>query len=89
MIKLHLKHLLILIRKKNILSDNASNAIQKLKDIGEVEYICVYYTLKFLGLSLYQLSKLTMKNIKGNCDSLMFISYKYKKKKLVKKRFQK
>ena len=88
-IKLKVRLLLILIKKKNSFSDNTLNTIQKLKDLGDIEYMCAYYTLYFLGLSFYQLSKLKIKNIKKNCELLLFISYKYKKKKLIKKKIPK
>ena len=75
--------------KTNTYKPNIINIIQKLKNINNVEFLCCFYILYFFGLSFYQLSKLTLKNYKSNLKKLVFISYKYKKKIIKKKKIDK
>lgn len=77
------------IKKKNTLPDKTLEIIQNLKNLGNTEYICLYYALNFLGLTLYQVSQLKVKDIKQNCNLLSFVSYRYKKKIIVKKKINK
>ena len=76
-------------KNKNNLAFQNRTIIQKLKDYGNVEYLCSYYCLYFLGISYYQLSKLTYNNIKQDGNIICFISYKSKRKILKKKKIHK
>jgi hypothetical protein len=73
--------------KRNTLAFNIRQIIQKLKDINKIEFLCVFYVLYFLGLSLYQLTKLTIRNY--NSNSFVYISYKFRKQIIKKKHISK
>ena len=66
------------IRKKP-LTKTEKTILKKIKDSKNIELICCYYLLYYLGLNIYNLSKLLFKNLKNNGKTLRFISYKYKK----------
>lgn len=76
-------------KKENIFNKNIRTTIQKLKDSDNSELICSFYVLFFLGLSFYQFSKLLFRNYSQNNNMISFVSYKFKKKIIVKKKISK
>lgn len=76
-------------KKKYIINDNIRSTIRKLKDSDDCELICSFYVLYYLGLSFYQFSKLLLKNYNRNKNIISFVSYKFKKKIIKKKKITK
>ena len=76
-------------KKRNPFKSNIRKVIQKLKEVNDVEFLCSFYIVYFLGLSFYQFSKLTLKNYSSNKKSLVFFSYKFKRKIIKKKKILK
>ena len=74
--------------EKNDVS-NVKNVINKIKQVNNIEILCAFYTLYFTGISFYQLSKLIYNDYNQKTKSLVFYSYKYKKKILKKKKIPK
>ena len=72
------------IEKNNI--SNIRNLIQRIKQVDNIEMLCALYILFLCGLNFYQLSKLTYNNYNQKTKSLVFYSYKFKKKILKKKK---
>ena len=76
-------------KKKKIAKNNVSNIrnlIYKIKQVNNIEMLCALYTLFLCGLNFYQLSKLSYNNYNQKTKSLVFYSYKFKKKILKKKK---
>lgn len=71
------------------LNSNIRTLIQKIKNEDNPELLCCFYSIFFLGLSFYQISKLTYKNYNSKSKTLVFISYKYKRQILKKKKISK
>lgn len=65
------------------------NLIYKIKQVNNIEMLCALYTLFFFGLNFYQLSKLSYNNYNQKDKSLVFYSYKFKKKILKRKKIPK
>ena len=63
-------------KKKTDIPQIIKNIFQNLKDLGNDEYFCLFYFLFFFGLSIYQISKLCLKNVNEKNNSISFISYK-------------
>lgn len=81
-----IKSLRAIKKTTNIFNNNIRTTIQKLKDFDNSELICSFYVLYFLGLSFYQFSKLLFKNYNRKNNIISYVSYKFKKKILKKKK---
>ena len=74
-------------RKKNIKTkQNIRFIVKKFKESKSIEYFCSFYILYFLGLSIYQFSKLTYRNYNKKNNIITFTSYKFKRKLIKKKK---
>lgn len=65
-------------KKKNVIPQIIKSIIQKLKDFGNNEYFVLFFFLFFFGLNIYQISKISIKNINKEQNSISFVSYKHK-----------